>query len=105
MTIKNKRKRKYKVYKEFTYISLIRCLHNMYNNMCNYKFLFEVGEQQYKLLDDNGLPNTLGHCLFGINIDLNKDISKPRIIRFENTYESYIRDKKLKQILDEDMGL
>lgn len=111
MTIKNKRKRKY-TKKEFTYKSLIQCLTNFELRM-SYKiafdedddsfyfikdkenYFYEVNEQQYKLLDGDS-PNTLGHCLYGVNIELNKNISKPRLTSLSNN-----RDQKINEILNE----
>lgn len=108
MTIKNKKKRKLPK-KEFTYESLIRCLTNFELRMpykiefdeedCMWywtkdkgNYFYEVNEQQYKLLGDS----KNGHCLYGVNIELNKNINKPRLTTLQKN-----RDEKINDILND----
>jgi len=97
MNITNKRKRRYKIDKEFTYKSLITCLTNLLiiNKPDENTQFFEVNEFQHKLLDDKS-NNPLGHCLYGVNIEINKNISKPRLTSLEK-----LRDQKINQIINE----
>ena len=101
MTIKNKRKKRYKMSKQFTYETLISCFHNLCNRIYDDNDYIECNEEQYKLLGENLGSSVIielanGHYIYVLTIKVNNNISKPRLTSLLKK-----REEKLKQLLNE----